>query len=118
MMMLASIPQSWIFYLIFWEQPQILISLPIAASRMLKVLRFPQIDKFFDVKEIESQVQKSHRSMRKVQVVFYFLLATHFTGCIWLIIGRIDPNRNNWFAMARYTGPKSENNVRPVTNIE
>lgn len=37
-------------------------------------------------------------------------------GCIWLIIGRIDPDRNNWFVMARYE--EHETNVRPVTIFE
>ena len=36
-------------------------------------------------------------------------------GCIWLIIGRIDPDRNNWFVMAKYN---DKNNVRPVTVLE
>lgn len=39
-------------------------------------------------------------------------------GCIWLIIGRIDPDRDNWFAMAKYTGESSKDNVREVKTIE
>ena len=39
-------------------------------------------------------------------------------GCIWLVIGRIDPNRNNWFVMARYVGEAAKDNVRPVTDFE
>lgn len=39
-------------------------------------------------------------------------------GCIWLIIGRIDPNRENWFVMARYLGPASLDNIRDVTTFE
>jgi hypothetical protein len=53
-MFLASLPQSWVFYLVFAEKPGILTSLPIAALRMFKLLRFPQIEKFFETKEIES----------------------------------------------------------------
>jgi hypothetical protein len=103
---------------VFVEKPGILTSLPIAALRMFKLLRFPQIEKFFETKEIESQVQKSHRSLRGLQVIFYFLLATHMIGCFWLIIGRIDPDRDNWFAMAKYTGDNAKNNVREVKIIE
>jgi hypothetical protein len=57
-------------------------------------------------------------NMRSIQVVFYFLLATHMIGCIWLVIGRIDPNRNNWFVMAKYSGEAVRDNVRKVTVFE
>jgi hypothetical protein len=39
-------------------------------------------------------------------------------GCIWLVIGRIDPNRRNWFVMARYYGEGAADNVREVTIVE
>jgi hypothetical protein len=57
-------------------------------------------------------------NLRSIQVFFYFLLATHMIGCIWLVVGRLDTNRQNWFMMARYLGPNSVNNVRPVTIFE
>ena len=59
---------------------------------------------------------KSFFNLRTIQVIFYFLLATHMIGCIWLIIGRIDTDRNNWFVMARYE--EHDTNVREVTIFE
>ena len=38
-----------------------------------------------------------------VQVVYYFFLATHMIGCIWLLVARLDPDRNGWFVMANFT---------------
>ena len=78
------------------------------------------MSKFFETKDIENQkVKKSSLiNMRTVQVVFYFLLATHMIGCIWLVIARIDTNSQNWFAMARYYGETSVDNVREVRTFE
>mmetsp|Transcript_2189 Transcript_2189/g.3267 ORF Transcript_2189/g.3267 Transcript_2189/m.3267 type:complete len:156 (-) Transcript_2189:7985-8452(-) len=45
-------------------------------------------------------------------------MATHMIGCIWLVIGRIDTNRQNWFVMARYTGDSASDNWREVTEFE
>lgn len=40
-------------------------------------------------------------------------------GCIWLIVGRIDPDPNNWFVMAKYKEPVAEGfNNRNVTTYE
>lgn len=33
-------------------------------------------------------------------------------------MARLDPDRDNWFALARYYGPNSKDNVREVTVIE
>ena len=38
-----------------------------------------------------------------VQVVYYFFLATHMIGCIWLLAARLDPDRGGWFVMANFT---------------
>jgi hypothetical protein len=116
-LLLASVPQSCIFFLIFRKNRSALIAIPIAASRAIKLLRFNQVPKYFETKEIELHY-KVGKSTRTLQVVFYFLLATHMIGCIWLIIGRVDPNRNNWFVVAKYLGDTSKNNWRPVTDFE
>ena len=56
--------------------------------------------------------------MRTIWVIFKFLLATHMIGCIWLIIARVDPDRDNWFVLARYSGEAAEDNIREVTTLE
>lgn len=56
--------------------------------------------------------------MKSVGVVFIFLLSTHMIGCIWLIVGRIDPDPANWFVLARYAGESAAGNVREVTSAE
>lgn len=37
-------------------------------------------------------------------VIFYFLLATHFIGCSWLFVARIDPDSATagWFKLAQF----------------
>jgi len=40
--------------------------------------------------------------MKSIGVLYFFTLSTHMLGCIWLIVGRLDPNRINWFVMAKY----------------
>ena len=119
--MLASLPQSLVFCLIFAKNTTKLSSFTIAALRSLKLVPSgQQISKFFETKEIENQVNRKSMmvNMRSIQVVFYFLLATHMIGCIWLVIGRIDPNRNNWFVMAKYSGEAAKDNVRKVSVFE
>ena len=117
---LASLPQSLLFCLVFAQNTDKLSSFTIAALRSLKLMRFTHISKFFETKEIENQVNRKSMmvNMRSIQVVFYFLLATHMIGCIWLVIGRIDPNRENWFVKARYSGEQAKDNVREVTVFE
>ena len=39
-------------------------------------------------------------------------------GCIWLVIRRIDPNRKNWFVMAKYYGEGATYNVTEVKIVE
>jgi len=47
--------------------------------------------------------RSSRASLFKVfEVMYYFSLASHFIGCAWLITGRLDPNRVNWYEMAFY----------------
>ena len=38
------------------------------------------------------------------QTLYYFLLATHFIGCVWLIVGRLDPEQasKGWLRMAKF----------------
>ena len=38
-----------------------------------------------------------------VQVVYYFFLATHMIGCIWLLVARLDRNKEGWLVMANFT---------------
>ena len=52
--------------------------------------------------------KKSSSYLRSLQVMYYLLMATHLIGCIWLIVGRLDPNRNNWFVMAGFSDVASE----------
>jgi hypothetical protein len=75
------------------------------------------VPKFFETKEIERK-NSLVTNGKTVQVVFFFLLATHMIGCIWLVIGRVDLDRNNWFVMAKYTGENAKDNVREVTDFE
>ncbi len=36
-------------------------------------------------------------------VVYYFMLATHFIGCMWLLVARLESSADKgWFAMARF----------------
>lgn len=120
MSIVASFPQSLVFCLIHSNNPPSLNTFTVAVLRSLKLVRFGQISKFFETKEIENHLNKKKLwfNMRSIQVVFYFLLATHMIGCIWLIIGRIDPDRENWFVMAKYSGAGAVNNVREVTIFE
>ena len=47
-----------------------------------------------------------------MMVVYYFFLATHFIGCMWLLVARLqsDPN-SGWFSMASF-------NMYEVTTFE
>lgn len=92
----------------------------IAILRALKLLRLRHLYKIFETKEIEAEYSptKINQRMKSISVVVIFMLSTHMIGCIWLIVGRIDPNRTNWFVVAKYTGPNSVGNLREVTPIE
>lgn len=38
-----------------------------------------------------------------MQVAYNFFMATHFIGCVWLMVGRLDPSETaGWFKMAKY----------------
>ena len=38
-------------------------------------------------------------------VVYYFFLATHFIGCMWLLVARLETDpESGWFYMARFNG--------------
>lgn len=46
---------------------------------------------------------KRNSSLRTFQSILYILLITHFLGCFWLFIGRVDPNQDlNWFRLVEY----------------
>jgi hypothetical protein len=107
---IACFPYSFFFCLIYREDKAKLSSLVVAALRGLKLLRLKHITKYFETKEIEYDydLANSNFRMKSIGVVFIFLLSTHMIGCIWLIVGRIDSNRDNWFVMAMY----SDDNVR------
>ena len=55
--------------------------------------------------------------MKLVGMSVIYALTQHFIGCCWLIVGRIDPNRTNYWVIARYTGPNSPVD-RKVSDIE
>ena len=88
-MILGSLPYSFFTRLII-SDINTLHSLGLAAVRILKLLRLPQIHRYFDILDIESG-KKVDSYIRTVQVCFYLLLATHLIGCFWLIVGRLDP---------------------------
>ena len=45
-------------------------------------------------------------------VVYYFFLATHFIGCMWLLVARLETDADKgWFSMARF-------NEYPVTTMD
>jgi hypothetical protein len=106
--------------MIYRADPTKLSSLKVAALRALKLFRIKQFTKFFETKEIEYYLDQknSNYNMKGIGVVFFFLLSTHMIGCIWLIVGRIDNNRENWFVMAKYSGPGAVGNIRDVTTAE
>ena len=36
-------------------------------------------------------------------MIYYFLLATHFIGCMWLLVGRIDSSADaGWIRLAQF----------------
>lgn len=58
--------------------------------------------------------------MSKLYALFIITLSTHVISCAWLLVGRVDPNRKNWFMMAGYTegGPIFSTRLRSPTAIE
>lgn len=55
-LLIASIPQSFIVYLAFGGNYDSLKAIPIAACRALKLMRYNQVFRYFETKEIEGQV--------------------------------------------------------------
>lgn len=88
--------------------------------RMAKLLRIGEVSKYFGTKDIEYNTSKVKTgfNIKGLGVFLIYALTQHFIGCIWLIVGRIDPNRTNWFYMVKYYGPNAANNVRPPSDFE
>jgi hypothetical protein len=105
---------------VFRHDKEQLKTLLVAGLRALKLAQLRWITKYFETKEIEYDYdsKNSNFRMKSVGVVFIFLLSTHMIGCIWLIVGRIDPDPDNWFVLARYRGESAANNIREVTSTE
>lgn len=73
----------------------------VAMLRLLKVAKFREniaLIRHF----IMSDSEKTHSYLNSLVVWYALLIATHIIGCGWLILGRIDPDRNNWFVMDNF----------------
>jgi hypothetical protein len=75
-------------------------SIGLAVVRGLKLFRLKQLNLYFDLRDMRA---RKNTSIRTVQASIYILLATHFLGCFWLFIGRVDPQQDkNWMHLVAY----------------
>lgn len=95
----SSVPTSVILTLS--AKPHIQ-ELGIAFVRVLKLCRLHQVDNYFEKRD-RSNRKQSLPYVRTVQATLYILMATHIIGCIWLLVGRIEPNIDKgWLVLVRY----------------
>jgi hypothetical protein len=87
---LGVFPFSFVIVVVFLEPER--GSILIALLRVLKLIRLKQIFAYFENFSIIHR-RKSSSFLKMYIVVFYFILATHMIGCIWLLVARIDPNQ-------------------------
>ena len=79
-------------------------SLWVASLRCLKLVRIKQVSRYFDTSDIYNRRQ-NNSWLRTLQAIYYLFLATHLIGCIWLIVARIDPDKDdNWETLAGFPG--------------
>ena len=72
----------------------------IAWLRIPKLIRMREVNKIFSN---YSRAEKARSGYSSFFIAAYSLfLATHIIGCIWLIVGRLDPDRNNWQVMDNF----------------
>ncbi|CAI2367549.1 unnamed protein product [Moneuplotes crassus] len=72
----------------------------VACMRIPKIIRIREVNKIFSN---YSRAEKSRSGSSSFFVAAYSLfLATHIIGCIWLIVGRLDPDEDNWQKMDNF----------------
>ena len=93
---LASMPFSIIMLISLDEMER--AALWVALIRCLKLYHFRENRKLLAGRRTPFQ------GMKLFVVMYSLFAATHLIGCIWLIVGRIDPDspHNNWFAMDNF----------------
>ena len=43
--------------------------------------------------------ERSHLYFKIILVLFSIVINAHIIACIWLFVGRVDPNKNNWIKL-------------------
>ena len=76
-------------------------SFGIACLWIIKLFKYWEFSKI--VSNYMLSDQDRHYGISSSLIVWYgLLMATHVIGCVWLIVGWLDWNRNNWFVMDNF----------------
>lgn len=89
------------FFAVLNLKTDILRSIWIALLRILKIFRFREVGKIF-TNYLRAEKEKSKGYSNILLALYAILLATHMIGCSWLIVGRIDPEEDNWHEMDNF----------------
>ena len=96
-----------IFIVACWTSNRsILTSFSIALFRIPKLLRFREIWQM-SRSYVKNGNETSHFYFKIMSVLFSLIVNAHIVAWVWLIVGRIDPNRNNWIKLDSLTAQPS-----------
>ena len=106
--LIGSLP---LIFIVLWmtSNMDILKSFPVSLLRIPKLLRYReiwQISKTF----LKSGKESFQGYIRLFRAALSVIINTHIIAWVWLIVGRIDPNRNNWIKM--------DSSIAQPSNIE
>jgi hypothetical protein len=79
-------------------------SFGVSCLRLMKLFRFYEVRKFFELLDIRTRKNSAYSVTRIVFTLYFFTVFVHFWSCIWLITARIDFSRNEagWFKMDNF----------------
>ena len=83
------------------SKTSVLHSFWVACLRIPKILRFREVNKISQ-NYARADREKQSGASSILYGAYALLLATHIIGCIWLVVGRLDWEEENWFDMDNF----------------
>lgn len=101
---IVAVPMSLILSVSLANDQPMLHGFGIASLRLLKLLRFGEVQRYFDLYDLKSRKNSSFSLNRLLFIIFYFQVFCHFWTCVWLITGRMDMSNDEhgWFKMDNF----------------